>query len=396
GFATLHPELMKTLTNGVTPEVEPVTENGEAKSFDWSGEAVKVLPDDRLVFHSGSRGEVFGILQDADRIILCFDRDEENLEAYEELRTWYPLSAAVHVRLEAPQEGVVTFGERERIFTEEYVLKAQLDRQAMHMHEIYSEGAADPVTWRDLSPFLRQSNLAAADHLLVKARLLLDDEPLMELTEADCRRAYERYRKIPTAYVDVLREAEHRRWVRFHQMYNWTYAPVRDNGKRQHPLMVLYTDLPEEERVKDDYAWEMLGRFAGLKEEAEVTEPETATEPEMKTEEVKTETTVEAATEQNTEETVEPTVEEFAGATDEAAAEPVAGEVDESPAEVVTELVVEEAVEPAVEEVVEPAAEETAEQATEETAEPQAEAVVEPETQPETEQAVEPEAGKEA
>ncbi|MBQ1391661.1 MAG: hypothetical protein IIY82_07915 [Firmicutes bacterium] len=355
GFATLHPELMKALTTGMTPAIEPVGGNPDGDGFDWSGETVKVQPDDRLVFHTGSRGEVFGILQEADRIILCFDRDEENLEAYEELRTWYPLSAAVHVRLEAPQEGVITFGERERIFTEEYVLKAQLDRQAMHMHEIYSEGAANPVAWRDLSPFLRQSNLAAADHLLVKARLLLDDEPLTELTEEDCRRAYERYQKIPAAYVDVLREAEHRRWVRFHQMYNWTYAPVRDNGKRQHPLLVPYTELPEEERVKDDFAWEMLGRFAGIKE------PVAETEPEEVAEAAETETVVEVAAEPVAEETAEPeTVEETA--------EPAA----------------EEAAEPEAEEVVEPAAGEAAESVAEEAA------------KPETEQAVEPEAGKEA
>ena len=56
---------------------------------------------------------------------------------------------------------------------------------------------------------------------------------------------------------------EHRRWVRFYQMYNWQYAPVRDNALRRHPLLVEYKDLSPEEQRKDAYAWEMLGRLGG-------------------------------------------------------------------------------------------------------------------------------------
>ena len=49
--------------------------------------------------------------------------------------------------------------------------------------------------------------------------------------------------------------------MRFHQMYNWQYAPTRDNARRRHPLLLPYAQLGESERRKDAYAWEMLGRL---------------------------------------------------------------------------------------------------------------------------------------
>ena len=61
---------------------------------------------------------------------------------------------------------------------------------------------------------------------------------------------------------DACREMEHRRWMRFHQMYNWEYAPVRDDLMRRHPLIVPYDQLSKEEKEVDDYAWEMLGLVA--------------------------------------------------------------------------------------------------------------------------------------
>ena len=133
------------------------------------------------------------------------------------------------------------------------------------MNDIYNEGAEHPVSWRDLSPFLRQSNIAAADHLIVKARFLLEDESLAELTDEDCRRAYARFAELRETRADLLQELEHRRWMRFYQMYNWRYDPKRDNARRLHPLLVPYEDLSPEDQRKDAYAWEMLGRLGDRK-----------------------------------------------------------------------------------------------------------------------------------
>ena len=117
------------------------------------------------------------------------------------------------------------------------------------------------MEWKDLSHFLRQSNIAAADHLIVKARYLFDDENMTELTEEDCRKAYERFKEVYAEKADILQEMEHRRWLRFHLLYNWAYDPVRDNKLRRHPLMLPYDQLSPEEQKKDSYAWEIFGRI---------------------------------------------------------------------------------------------------------------------------------------
>ena len=62
--------------------------------------------------------------------------------------------------------------------------------------------------------------------------------------------------------ADVFQEIEHRRWLRFYELYNWQYDPVRDNRLRRHPMMLPYDSLSPEEQRKDAYAWEILGRIA--------------------------------------------------------------------------------------------------------------------------------------
>ena len=234
-FPTLHPEIMKALSDGAGEDV--------------------------LCFHSESWQEARQLLLQADRILVCCDGDRKNHGIYEKLISWFVSTARIHVRLMEPIPGIESFGGLAESFTPEFAMKDEVNRRAILMNEIYNEGAEHPIAWRDLSPFLRQSNIAAADHLIVKARFLLEDETLTELTADDCRRAYRRFAELREEKADQLQEMEHRRWMRFYQLYNWQYAPTRDNALRRHPMLVPYEDLSPEDQRKDAYAWEMLGRI---------------------------------------------------------------------------------------------------------------------------------------
>jgi len=236
GFEMLHPALVSSLSAGTPGE-------------------------DVLVFHRDSWASDPELIRNADRVIICYDDDDRDLEAYETMKNWIPTGAEVHVRLTSPVPGVPGFGERKDFITREFVMKDSVNRRARMMHAIYSENSPSPVEWKDLSHFLRQSNIAAADHLIVKARYLLENEDMTELTEADCRRSYERFKEIYAEKADILQEMEHRRWLRFHLMYNWAYDPVRNNRLRRHPLMLPYDELSPAEQRKDAYAWEMFGRL---------------------------------------------------------------------------------------------------------------------------------------
>lgn len=235
-FETLHPALAAALSSEISGE-------------------------DRLVFHKESWSGNTELIRNADRVIICYDEDDKDLETYEAIKTWVPTQAEFHVRLTAPVPGVPGFGERKDVITREFVMKDAVNRRARMMHAIYSENSPEPVEWKDLSHFLRQSNIAAADHLIVKARYLFDDENMTELTEDDCCRAYERFKEIYEEKADILQEMEHRRWLRFHLMFNWAYDPVRDNSLRHHPLMLPYDQLSDSEQRKDSYAWEIFGRL---------------------------------------------------------------------------------------------------------------------------------------
>ena len=215
--------------------------------------------DDHLVFHEENWETARELLESADRIILCGDSDGQNLSAFSTLKTWFTVQASVHVHLKKPVPGVVSFGSLEELFTPGFVIRDDLNRRAMLINELYNKNAAHPVPWRELSPFLQQSNIAAADHLDDKARILLGEEAPSVLSASDFRSAFDKYRAQMPEKADFFREIEHRRWLRFYQLYNWQYAPQRNDALRLHPLLLPYSRLSEEDRKKDDFAWELLG-----------------------------------------------------------------------------------------------------------------------------------------
>ena len=112
--------------------------------------------------------------------------------------------------------------------------------------------------WRSLSEFSKQSNIAAAEHLLVKVQILLGDDVRGKITKESYAEAYAKYAEEKSEKADMYRKLEHERWVRFHVLNNWKYGPVRNNAEKIHPLLVPFDNLSLEEQAKDDFAWELL------------------------------------------------------------------------------------------------------------------------------------------
>ncbi len=221
---------------------------------------------DRLYFHRESWNADAKLLTGAHRVILCADDPQENMSVLRKLRRYFPISANVHLRSERPVIGETVFGTAEQIFTAENVMASNLTMAARTMHQIYRESSDTPVPeWKELSEFSRQSNLAAADHLQIKVRILLQDETITAPSAEQMKTACQRFAEDPER--DRYRLIEHQRWMRFHSLLGWRYGPVRDNAARVHPLMVPFADLSLAEQIKDDYAWNLLGSMAGKLEE---------------------------------------------------------------------------------------------------------------------------------
>ncbi len=214
---------------------------------------------DSIIFADVPWNDDLSLLREADRVIICTDTEEENLSIVTELFRYNAVRGAVYARVSVPVEGVAVFGSAEEIWTPELITRASLNRMAMELNEIYrAQTGGKAAEWKDLSSFTRRSNLASADHLSVKVRILLPDVHGTAFTPDIYRKAYEAFRRTDGDERERLRMIEHERWVRFHLMNGWSYAPVRNNIARQHPLLVPYRELSVPDREKDDYAWEIL------------------------------------------------------------------------------------------------------------------------------------------
>lgn len=60
--------------------------------------------------------------------------------------------------------------------------------------------------------------------------------------------------KLPEELLPLIEEMAknvHEVWARNRMAEGWTYGPVRDDANKQHPCLVAYEDLPENEKEYD-------------------------------------------------------------------------------------------------------------------------------------------------
>ena len=218
---------------------------------------------DLLVFKDLAWNADADALKQADRIILCFDREEETLSAYNTLHKYVPTSARIYARLFHAFDQLTAFGSPDSLFTSENVLRKELDRDAVILNSLYlkQQGLSSP-TWDELSSFLRRSNIASVDHLPIKIRILLGEEIPPQVTKDHYAKAFQKWEKERQTNKDTFRWIEHERWVRFYLLNNWHYAEKREDEKRLHSQLKSFELLSEQEQAKDDYGWEMLGMLS--------------------------------------------------------------------------------------------------------------------------------------
>jgi hypothetical protein len=87
------------------------------------------------------------------------------------------------------------------------------------------------VSWEDLPESLRQANRAQADHAPIKQKAL----------------AVSRSERM----LETLAEAEHRRWMAEKILAGWQFGEKRDNSRKLHPSIKIYSQLTEAEKQKD-------------------------------------------------------------------------------------------------------------------------------------------------
>lgn len=219
---------------------------------------------DSIFSHKEDWTECRKLLEAADRILICTDSDEKNLEIYQEFTRYYQTDARVFIRLHQELGADIrgkfdcTFGMDTEIYQEEMVLRESLNFYAKAIHIAYSTNTDNALSWDKLSGFLKRSNYAVADHMLQKVRLLLKDESLNDLNSDLIHRASEIYHSLHEEERQKYLALEHERWLRFYVMNNWHYNPVRNDMRREHNRMLPFDQLSSEEQKKDGSVYDVL------------------------------------------------------------------------------------------------------------------------------------------
>lgn len=220
---------------------------------------------DSLIFHEELWELCPAVMERADRIIICTDDEPEGWNIFWRLSSYYKVPGQIHLRSSQKAPGVSYFGANEEIYTPDQIMRTTLNKAAIMINDLFCKSVSYPTLgWEDLDTIHRESKIAAADHILMKIRILLQDETITAITPEIIRQAYKVYseNKKSESMKDMYRRIDHSRWLRFYTFYNWSYGSTRDDTARQHPMLCPYQELTADQKRERDAAWELLSQLA--------------------------------------------------------------------------------------------------------------------------------------
>lgn len=257
---------------------------------------------DVVYFYDGDWYDMLAQVSDFDRVILVYDEDAKNIEILNEVKTCF-INNRYHVKLSDDRlvemlwrnetsrktggGDVFTFGTNDELYDLDVILNDRLFYQAKMINAYYfakyhdqrppKEYLGEPefeADWEGLNTFTRYSNVAAADHIQVKLRILEEyllmqkeakaghalsdeekDEILAKLTDEELA---DFYTTLNDETQHTLWWIEHVRWCRYHFMNNWDYCAKRDNSRHLHHYLVSFDRLPEEIQSLDGEIYRAL------------------------------------------------------------------------------------------------------------------------------------------
>lgn len=151
--------------------------------------------------------------------------------------------------------GVYGFGVLGQALQVEPLLRGTNESLAQAKHEEYvrhqlargvAPGHGLTVPWEQLDEQWKDSNRAFADGIgaqLASAGCVLVPAPLID--------PFGPLFSFDPSELEALARSEHERWVEDKVRNGWRYGPERDEARKIHPLIVDWSQLPEEERDKD-------------------------------------------------------------------------------------------------------------------------------------------------
>lgn len=161
-----------------------------------------------------------------------------------------------------PNGGVHALERPTQLLASDILDAAHRDEAARLLHEAYSGGAgksaAASTDWNHLPETFRRANRRSADHIASKLFSIgLTSEHDAHAPILVDRQAHQRHiaplQSDDDERLGTLAALEHRRWVADRVVDGWSYAAIRDDDRKFHPLLERgdYATLPAVEQKKD-------------------------------------------------------------------------------------------------------------------------------------------------
>lgn len=208
---------------------------GDGSEFRREHTQLEQMAPDEIIFHDSGHYE-FAELLDFDRIIICGSQNaNRNVMIAGRMLAAAPISCPVYIY--TPSGDIVTslfgkgrlicFGTAEKLASADVVFNERIMEAARQQHEFYCRQYGG-TPWEQLDCFKRYSNVSSSDYMLTVKRLMSCHTP-----------------------PETLAELEHIRWCRYHYIHNWTYGVKTDSTHRIHSCLLPFSQLSEEEKIKD-------------------------------------------------------------------------------------------------------------------------------------------------
>lgn len=161
-----------------------------------------------------------------------------------------------------PNDGVIPLERPTRLIASDILDTAHRDEAARLLHAAYAGGAAASANaatgWNHLPETFRRANRRSADHIAAKLFSIgLTSErdahaPILVDRDAH-QRSIVPLQSDADPRLPELAALEHRRWTADRVVDGWSFAAIRDDDRKYHPLLERgdYASLPEMERQKD-------------------------------------------------------------------------------------------------------------------------------------------------
>ena len=208
---------------------------GDGTEFRREHTELDKMEPDEIIFHDDGVYE-FAEMTDFDRIIICGGRDENgNIVTASKLLVSVQINCPIYIY--APNGDIITnlfgkdrlicFGTTKDTVSADMIFNEKSMEDARRQHEFYYKQYGG-TPWEKLDCFKRYSNVSSSDYMCTIKRLLEQGVP-----------------------VENVAELEHIRWCRYHYIHNWKYGVETDSSKRTHNCLIPFSELSEEEKIKD-------------------------------------------------------------------------------------------------------------------------------------------------